>query len=68
MSGGVGPKRPPAGSRFRKGQSGNPKGRPKSRSVSATSAFDILIDRSLTVTQNGQLREVTIEEALQHRT
>ena len=64
----VGPGRPPAASRFRKGESGNPKGRPKARPSSAPSAFDIVIDRPLTVTQNGKPREVTVEEALQHRT
>jgi hypothetical protein len=28
----------------------------------------VVIDRTLTVTQNGKAREVTVEEALQHRT
>jgi hypothetical protein len=32
------------------------------------SAFDIVIDRTLTVVQGGTPREVTVEEALQHRT
>lgn len=68
MSGGVGPRRPPAAGRFRKGESGNPKGRPKSRPSPSPSAFGIVIDRTLTVTQNGTPREVTVEEALQHRT
>src|SRR5215217_6251465 len=68
MSAGVGPGRPPATGRFRKGESGNPKGRPKSRPSRSPSAFDIVIDRTLTVTQNGTPREVTVEEALQHRT
>ncbi len=68
MSGDVGPKRPPAANRFRKGESGNPKGRPRSGSAPSTSAFDIVIDRTLTVTQNGRPREVTVEEALLHRT
>jgi Family of unknown function (DUF5681) len=68
MSGRVGPGRPPAASRFRKGESGNPKGRPRSRSGPTPSAFAVVIDRTLTVTQNGRPREVTVEEALQHKT
>ena len=64
----VGPRRPPAASRFRKGQSGNPKGRPKTGSRTPSSAFDIVLDRSLTLTRNGKPLEVTLEEALQQRT
>src|SRR5438552_3928857 len=66
--GGVGPRRPPAATRFRKGQSGNPKGRPKAGPRLPPSAFDIVIGRTLTVTLNGKAREVTVEEALQQRT
>ena len=69
MSKPAGRRKPPVGTRFRKGQSGNPKGRPKAQRSNATgSAFDIVIDRMLTVTQGGIPREVTVEEALQHRT
>ena len=64
----VGPGRPPKANRFRKGTSGNPKGRPKSRRASSISDFDIIMDRTLTVTQDGKPHEVTLEEALQHRT
>ena len=64
----VGPGRPPKANRFRKGRSGNPKGRPKSRRVCSISALDIILDRTFTVTQDGKSRELTLEEALQHRT
>jgi hypothetical protein len=64
----VGPRQPPAATRFRKGHSGNPKGRPRKSRTDAVSAFDIVIDRTLTLTHDGKLREVTLEEALQHRT
>lgn len=54
--------------RFKPGKSGNPKGRPKKVVEARTSPFDVVIDRKLSITRNGQLREVTMEEALQHRT
>lgn len=55
--------------RFTKGQSGNPKGRPrKIRADPAASAFDVIIDKTLTITRDGKVREVTLEEALQHKT
>jgi hypothetical protein len=60
--------RAPSSTRFRKGQSGNPKGRPKAGPPVSQSAFDVILDRTLTVTQDGKPREVTLEEALQHRT
>ncbi len=65
----AGHKSPPSATRFRKGQSGNPAGRPKKATVAPqASAFDIVIDRRLTITQGGRPRDVTIEEALQHKT
>lgn len=59
MSGGAG--------RFEKGQSGNPAGRPKARRPNI-SAFDIIFDKTLTVTQGGVERELTVDEALQIQT
>ena len=52
---------------FEKGQSGNPAGRPKKRRPHV-SAFDIIFDKTLTVTQNGVERELTVDEALQLKT
>ena len=68
MGGPTGRGNPPEASRFTKGRSGNPKGRPKRAGTPAASAFDILIDKVLTVSHGGEPREVTVEEALQHRT
>ena len=53
--------------RFSKGQSGNPAGRPRQRRPHV-SAFDIIFDQTLTVTQNGIERELTVDEALQLQT
>lgn len=50
-----------------KGQSGNPNGRPKQRRPHV-SAFDIVFDQTLTVTQGGIARELTVDEALQLQT
>ena len=65
----VGPGRPPKSTRFRKGVSGNPAGRPrKERRADPASAFAVVIDKKLPVTQDGKSREVTVEEALWHKT
>ncbi len=59
---------PPVSTRFRKGQSGNPSGRPRKQPVARPSAFNIVTDLILTITQGGKQREVTVEEALAHNT
>jgi hypothetical protein len=53
---------------FRKGRSGNPGGRPTTPRSSQGSAFDIVAERTLTVTDRSGAREITMEEALQQRT
>lgn len=53
--------------RFTKGTSGNPAGRPKKRRPHV-SALDIVFDKTLNVTQGGRTRELTIEEALELQT
>ena len=58
----------PHAGRFAKGASGNPKGRPRNAKATTASAFDIVIDRTLTVLQNGRSRQITIDEALQQKT
>ena len=65
----VGPGRRPKSTRFPKGVSGNLAGRPrKERPADSTSAFDVVIDKTLTIEQDGKSREVTIEEALWYKT
>ena len=63
----IGPGHPPRGNRFVKGQSGNPKGRPKQARRVAPSAFDIL-DRTFTVNDGDVERELPPKMALLMRT
>jgi hypothetical protein len=53
---------------FRKGRSGNPGGRPTASRASHGSAFDVLVEKTLTVTRHGVTREITMEEALRQGT
>lgn len=60
---------PPEETRFRKGTSGNPGGRPPKRQAKPVpSAFDILVGKTFSVQVHNQTEEVGIEEALQRKT
>jgi Family of unknown function (DUF5681) len=63
--------RSPRTGRFQKGHSGNPKGRPRKQRVlrdAPRSAFEIVSEKRVTVTQAGIDQELSVEEALQLRT
>jgi hypothetical protein len=56
---------------FEKGHSGNPKGRPRRPSAppdATRSAFEIVLEKRVTVTQAGVDQELSVQEALQLRT
>jgi Family of unknown function (DUF5681) len=53
---------------FRKGRSGNPGGRRTTSRPSRASAFDVVVEKTLTVTHHGATREMTMEEALRQGT
>jgi hypothetical protein len=53
---------------FSKGRSGNPGGRPTASPAPRSSAFEVLVEKTLTVTDRAGTREITIEEALRQQT
>jgi Family of unknown function (DUF5681) len=67
MSGKSGSTKTPNPGWFSKGRSPNPGGRPKA-SPPQPSAFEVLVERILTVTDRAGTREITVEEALQQQT
>jgi hypothetical protein len=58
----VGYKKPPKHSQFKKGQSGNPRGRPRGSKNLATMVREA-IDEKVTITEKGRHRQITLFEA-----
>jgi len=62
--------KPPNAGWFLKGHSGNRKGRPRGSGKPAEkgSAFEVLLNKTVTITIAGKAREISMEEALRQRT
>jgi len=59
----VGYKKPPKHSQFKKGQSGNPRGRPRGAKNFAT-LFNEALDEKVVIIENGRHRKITKREAM----
>jgi hypothetical protein len=62
----VGPGRPPKNSQFKKGQSGNRKGRPKG-SVNIAALIRRMLRQRVTIQENGRRKVISIAEAIAKR-
>ena len=62
----VGYRKSPRHTRFKKGQSGNPRARPK-RSKDFAALLTEILNEKVTITENGQPRQITKREAFVRR-
>lgn len=62
----VGRGKPPKHTQFKKGQSGNRNGRPK-KDKDAAAALERVLDRKVTIQENGSRREIDFLEAIFYR-
>ena len=62
----VGYGKPPQASRFRPGQSGNPKGKPK-KAKTIQDLASKMQSRKITITENGKTKKVSVLEAMLQR-
>lgn len=59
----VGYKKPPKHSQFKRGKSGNPKGRPKRKKESMSDLIGKLFNKTIKVSVNGDIKTITQAEA-----
>lgn len=57
-------KDPPAHTRFKKGKSGNPKGRPKNKVQSLDETLNKVLQRKVPITEKGKTKYVILGEAI----